>query len=148
MTRWRNFLWLTRQAADTLVVIWPVTACLAVWLVMGIKSAVTQPRSRPQGGWLLQLVPITIPLLLLVLGAVFVCDYCNTAEHHTVRDHWAGRAVDALMLVHFAGALWLVRIAWLNASSRVLSTALQMSVLWCSWWAGFLASMSISGDWI
>jgi hypothetical protein len=41
-----------------------------------------------------------------------------------------------------------VRFVLCQPGFRMVSAALQAFGLWCSFWAGFIAGMSITGDWI
>ena len=136
------FWWLARQAAGGLLVVWPVTLGILVWIAFGIRTFVSKSNPLPLSNWLLQLVPIVFPLCILALGAVFACPNCTPFFH---RRHWAGYAVDALTFGQLVSAVWLVNR---TRGARSLSSALQALFLWYSLWAGFISGMSISGDWI
>jgi hypothetical protein len=83
---------------------------------------------------------------MLALGTVYACENCSpTSVGQGVRHVWAGHVVDALLYVQVIGSAGLIRLA---AGSRFTSSVMQALQLWCTFWASFLAAMSISGDWI
>jgi hypothetical protein len=146
MSTWAYFLWLSRLAAVGLFFMWPITAGLFCLLAVGALRSRGTPLATLRGGWWLQVVPLVIPIAVLGLGAVYACENCSpSALGQGVRHVWAGYIVNALLLVQLIGALWLIRIA---SGRRIVSAALQAIGVWCTFWASFLAGMSISGDWL
>ena len=146
MSTWSHFLWLFWQAADGLLYAWPITAALAGMLVIALIRARQQSSRTIRGGWSLQITPLVVPIAILALGAVYACEGCSPVSlGQGVRHARAGHAVDALLLVQVIAGLCFIRLA---SGRRFLSFALQAIGLWCSFWASFLAGMSISGDWI
>jgi hypothetical protein len=145
MTTWSYFAWLFRQAADGLLYMWPVTAALVCPLAIGLFRYL-QRSSRIPGGWLLHVTPLLVPVAILVVGTVYACENCSPSSlgqgvHHV----WAGYVIDTLLLVQLAAAVWLIKAA---KGARFVASALQVMNLWWTFWASFLAGMSISGDWL
>lgn len=147
MNTWTYFFWLLRQASDGPLVMWPVTAILLLWLgFAGWKHFISPGRTRPRGGWFLQIAPACIPATLLVFGAAFQCEHCTPPEWQDRVQHlWAIDVINALTIVQIASS---VVIVWIASGTRSLSAAIQTLFLWCSFWTGFISAMSISGDWL
>ena len=146
MSKWAYFIWLFRQAAEALLYAWPITAGLLCLLSVGVLRSRHGPSYKVRGGWWLQLAPLCIPIFILALGAVYACENCSPSSlGHGVRHVWATYAVDALFLVQLVGAVGLIKLA---AGRRFVSSVLQAIQLWCTFWASFLAGMSMSGDWL
>ncbi|PYU88217.1 MAG: hypothetical protein DMG08_26330 [Acidobacteria bacterium] len=146
MSKWAYFLWLFRQAADGLLYMWPVTVALCCMLSVAVLRSRSKAKARPRGGWWLQLTPLGVPIAVLALGTVFACENCSPSSlGQGVRHIWAMHAVDVLLVIHLTGAVGLVMLA---EGARLVSSALQAILLWCSFWASFLAGMSMSGDWL
>jgi hypothetical protein len=125
---------------------WPITLGLFCLLGIAIMRSRGTPSAMVRGGWWLQLAPLCVPIVMLTLGAVYACENCSPSSlGQGVRHVWAIHAVDALLLVQVLGAVGLVKLA---AGSRFLSSVLQAIQLWCTFWASFLAGMSMSGDWL
>ena len=145
---WSYFIWLSHQAADGMLYMWPLTAVLVCLLVIGLVRARfgRQPLPRVRGGWLLQVTPLFVPLAVLVVGTVYACENCSPSSlGERVRHVWAGYAIDVLLLVQPIAAAWFVKLA---KGARLVSFALQALSLWSTFWSSFLAGMSISGNWL
>lgn len=146
MSTWSYCLWLFRQAADGLRFLWPITAALVGMLAVAVIRARQRPSTRIRGGWSLQLAPLVVPIAILAVGAAYACEQCSPSSlGQGVRHVWPGYFVDALLFAHVIAVVWLIRLAngW-----RFVSSSLQAIGLWCTFWASFLAGMSISGDWL
>lgn len=145
MSAWPTFWTLSRFSAEGLFWVWPISVALGVGAIVGVVRAIAR-RQRPRGGWLVQAVPVVVPIIILAVGAVFACESCTPpgapgAIHHV----WAGWMVNVLSLLHVVVAVLLVTSA---PGVRVASALLQAALIWGSFWAGLTASMSISGDWL
>ena len=146
MQKWSYLTWLAKQAADGLRWAWPVTVVLtflllaaAVWSRRRISALFRAPA-------LWQLVPLGVAPALLALGTWFACQNCSPSslgQGH--RYMWAMRACDALLVAQLVGAALLVKAA---SPLRLLAASFQLLLLWCSYWAAFMAGMSMSGDWL
>ena len=146
MSKWAYFLWLSRQAADGLLFEWPITAGLLCLLPVAVLSSRGTPSGTMRGGWWLQLAPLCVPIVVLALGALYRCENCSPSSlGQGVRHVWAIYTLDALLLMQLVGAGGLVKLA---AERRFVSLVLQAIQLWCTFWASFLAGMSMSGDWL
>lgn len=146
MSKWADFVWLSRQAADGLLYMWPITAALCGMLFIAVLRSFGKPTARPRGGWWLQFAPLCVAIAMLAFGSVFACENCSPSSlGEGVRHVWAIHAVEGLLVAQLAGAVGLVMLA---AGARLVSATLQAIWLWCSFWAYFLAGMSISGDWV
>jgi hypothetical protein len=146
MRNWEYFAGLARMAAGGLAWAWPVTAVL-VLLVVGV--AVWSRRElnalfRLRALW--QLLPLGVPVAVLALGTLYACGNCSPSSLGQGQRHvWAMRAADALLVAQLLGATMLVK---LGSPLRALAASLQLFLVWCSFWAGFMAGMSMSEDWL
>ena len=146
MSKWAYFLWLSRQAADGLFDMWPITLGLLCLLSVAVLRSRGTPSAAIRGGWWLQLAPLCVPILTLAIGSFYACENCSPSSlGQGVRHVWAMHAVDALLLLQSIGAVGLIMLA---AGRRFVSSVLQAIQLWCTFWASFLAGMSMSGDWL
>jgi hypothetical protein len=140
---WFRFIGLSKMALEWAVGFAPVAVAILAWLAIAVVMA--RP-DRPRGGWLLQLLPVVIPFVILVLGALFPCQECGPPNwNRASRNVWAMRAIDYLMLAQFGVG---VLLAWLSPQPRHFSAGLQLLLLWCSWCAAAPAGMSVSGSWL
>jgi hypothetical protein len=55
------------------------------------------------------------------------------------------RLGEALLLTQVLAAAWWV---WKGRPCRIFVAAFQLLFLWCTFWAGLMAGMSMSGDWL
>ena len=144
--RFQYFLSLLRQTADGLLYLWPITAGLVCLLTAGLLLSRRRAAARIRGGWWLQFVPFCAPLIVLALGTIYVCENCSPSSlGQGVRHVWALHAVDAVLFAQLAAAITLV---WLARGRRWTASLIQMLALWCTFWASFIAGMSIAGDWL
>jgi hypothetical protein len=139
-------LWLAGQAADGILWAWPIS----LFLVLSLLSALFRERSslrqclRPSVAW--QLLLILNPIALLLLGAVFACEDCSPSALGQGNRHlWAMRLADFLLVGQIAVAAWCV---WKGKPCRLAMGAAHLLLLWCTFWAAFMAGMSMSGDWL
>jgi hypothetical protein len=140
------FLWLLPQTEDGLLYFWPITAGLLCLAAVAVLLSFRTAAPRMRGGWLLQFVPFSAPFIILALGTIYVCENCSPSSlGQGIRHVWALHALDALLFAQLAGAVALV---WLATGRRWTAAIIQMLALWCSFWASFIAGMSIAGDWL
>jgi hypothetical protein len=144
--RLRYFLWLLRQTEDGLLYFWPITAGLLCLAAVALLRSRRPPAAPLRGGWAVQFVPFCAPLIILALGTIYVCESCSPSSlGQGVRHVWALHALDAVLFAQVAGALTLV---WLARGRRWTASIIQALALWCTFWASFIAGMSIAGDWL
>lgn len=95
---------------------------------------------------MLQFVPFCVPFIVLALGTIYVCVNCSpSALGQGIRHAGALHALDAVLFAQLAAAVTLV---WLAKGKRWTASIIQMLALWFSFWASFIAGMSIAGDWL
>ncbi|HYM25837.1 MAG TPA: hypothetical protein VEU08_21615 [Vicinamibacterales bacterium] len=139
-----NLLMLAKTAVGFALAIFPVSLPLIVWLGLGVLTSPRGP-DQPTGGWLVQLLPLPIPIVVLCVGAIYGCErqgaVCGYDAHVSAQN-----ALNAVLFVHLALGLCLSIIA--RGSARVLGCAIQAGLFWCSYCAGFVSAMSITGIWI
>ena len=140
------FLWLLRQTEDGLLYFWPVTAGLLCLAAVGLLFSLRTPAPRMRGGWPLQFVAFFAPFVILALGTIYVCENCSPSSlGQGIRHAWALHALDAILFAQLGVAMMLV---WLARGRRWAASSVQALALWCTFWASFIAGMSIAGDWL
>ena len=143
---WSYFLTLLREAIDGLVWAWPVTAALLVGVVALVCQAARQRPRLPLLPMVWQIALLGVPLLTLALGVRYRCENCSPgALGQGVRHRAAMHVADALFVAQVAWAIWFV---YASARRRLLAAFVQALLLWCTFWAGLMAGMSMSGDWL
>jgi hypothetical protein len=146
MKQWTYFSWLGKQSADALLWAWPVTIVLLACMLGALIYSRRELRNLWQPRWLWQLGPVMVPFATLALGTWFACENCSpSALGDGHRYPWAMRTADALLVSQLLAAGWLVKAA---SPLRWFAASFQFFIAWCSFWAAFLAGMSMSGDWL
>lgn len=124
-----------------------ITGGLFVCVVAAVGWTARSNHQTSARGIFWQLLSGLCPLGSLALGVAFACEHCGPAVSmdQAIRHPDAIWATNALFFVQMIGAGWLIYRA---RGMRALATAVQAILLWWSVWAGFIAGMSLSGDWI
>jgi hypothetical protein len=146
MDKWRYFVWLSRQTVHGMLWAWPVSAVLIGAAVVSIGIAVRRGRGWPSFGPAWQLAFTLNPAAILAIGTIWACENCSPSSlGQGVRHFWAMRAVDVLSFTQLFAAAWWV---WRAATWRLCVATVHALLLWATFWASFLAGMSLSGDWL
>lgn len=144
MTTGQYFLWLIRQWGD--VFLYPPLAVITFILLIGVAASLVRQgmlgRSPIRDSSWLAFAMLLTPWLILWVGAVWRVDSPPTEVHSFGLGDFL---FDALML---APVLAYAFLMYFVPSSRLFLTCLFLFTGWLLWWAGFLAAMSISGDWV
>jgi hypothetical protein len=133
-----HFIWLFQQAAPLLVVAWPISIPIAIWICVAYKVALDVDELNNRR--LLWLTPLlVIPISTLVWGAVF--------EHP--RGH--GYVRWQLTVVHWAFfasiAIGILAVGF-NRGRRSFVAASALMLLLFSFSCSFIAGSSVTGDWL
>jgi hypothetical protein len=136
-------LWLAEQAFSALCYFWPVTLALLIPFViaLALKSPFVGPRSKFSRRHLLVFLPMTVTLLILVLGAVME----HPGDSPNLAPNWPGYVVQALFFAQMATSIWVV---WQMKGYRLFSIFTVMLELWLALACTFIAGMSVTGDWL
>ena len=133
-----RFFWLFQQAAPFLVVAWPISLPIALWLFYAHRT--TSDAGQLTSRQLLWLAPlIVIPITMLVWGAIF--------------EHLRGRGYVRwqLTVVHWAFfasiAIGILAVAC-NRGRRSFVAASTMLLLLFSFSCSFTAGSSVTDDWL
>ena len=140
MGQWAYFELLAKEAAKILVAGWPITALLLLLVVAAAAWHHGELKAALAVHSLWQLMPLAVPVGLLALGTWYVCHLCS---HNP--NVWAMRTGHLLLIGQLVLGALLVRAA---SPLRLLAASLQLFILWVSCVTGFLAFMSMSGDWL
>jgi hypothetical protein len=126
-------LWLAKEGAGGLTLFWPVTALLVLLIGCGLIWDVRTKHLRFGLRLLYLLLPAAGIPLILFAGDAFE----RQGHYYYLLD--AGLGLGLL-----AGIIAVVRLrpAWLT------SISVSLIWLWYAFWCSFIASMSISGDWL
>lgn len=133
-----RFFWLLQQAAPLLIIAWPLTLPLLIWLHFTHKDAKScdQLSSRR----LIWIVPlIVIPVTMLTWGAVFAHPRGRGfMRWHLVPLQWAfySTVVLAVLAVLF------------NKGRRGFVASLSLLLIVFSFSCSFTAGSSVTGDWL
>ena len=133
-----RFFWLFEQAVPWLIVAWPISLPIVIWLFFAHKA--TSDAGQLNSRQLLWLAPlIVIPITMLVWGAVFA--------------HPRGRGFVRwqLTVVHWAFfatiAIGILAVLF-NRGRRSFVSASAMLLFLFSFACSFTAGSSVSGDWL
>ena len=133
-----RFFWLFEQAAPWLIVAWPISLPIAIWLFYAHKA--TSDAGQLKSRQLLWLAPlIVVPITMLVWGAVFA----HPRGRGFVRwqltvVHWAFFATIAICIL----------AVLFNRGRRSFVSASAMLLLLFSFSCSFTAGSSVTGDWL
>jgi hypothetical protein len=142
MTTGQCFLWLTQQWGEAFL--YPPFAIVTLILLIGVVASLVNQgqlgRSPIRDKSWLAFVLLLTPWLILLVGAVWRVPSPPTEVHS-----FGLPLLFALILGH--GLAWVLLMIFLP-SSRLFVFCLFLFTSWLLWWAGFIAAMSISGDWV
>ncbi len=144
MSHWARFGWLAGQAASGLVYEWRTTLVLAFAVPLGL--AIGRPKAEQYRLVLAHVSMILAPVFLLTLGTWFECQDCSPSSVGRGARH-----TGAIAIANWLLPLQLVVasvLAWVSRGWRALAIAVQANILWWSFWATFIAGMSLTGDWL
>ena len=136
----RYFLWLADQALGGLLYFWPLTLGLTV-LVVATLVGVVRRRDLTVRNVLWSVTPVMIPAALIAWGVVFR----DVGLDDDLQLTWESRAVYALLLAQLPVSTVAV---WRAVSARLFAAALSALIAHYSFWAAFVAGMSVTNDWI
>jgi|GEM_PF-4753333 hypothetical protein len=144
MTTGQYFVWLAQQWGETFL--YPPFAVITLILLIGVIASLVRQgllgRSLIRDRSWLTFALLLTPGLILLVGTVWRVNSPPTEVHSFGLPDFL---LFALPLVHgLAYALLMIFLP----RSRLFVTCLFLFSVWLSWWAGFLAGMSISEDWV
>jgi hypothetical protein len=143
---WDRFLLFSRWALDGLLWAWPVTLILVCGVAGGLVLATRRGGPIVWRSFAAQVLLLLVPVATLVLGSVYACENCSPSSlGQGVRHYAALRVVNVLFVLQLAWAGWFV---YSSRGARIVALFWQALFVWCTLCAGFIAGMSISGDWL
>ena len=135
----RSFLWLTKEAMAWPVGLWPITLALVVLVIVAMVFR-SPFRVTEYARWgAVVLAPFLLTVVILLFGAVFRHDGLTDAPA------WRGTVLVLPLFAHFPACIIL---AYHLPKWRWFIYALSLLQAWVSLWAAFIASMSVTGDWL
>lgn len=145
MTTSQYFLWLTQQAWEMLF-LYPPLAVVTLALLIGVIASLVRQgmlgRSPIRDRSWLALTLFLAPWLILWVGTVWRVDSPPATVHSFGLPDFL---LFALALGH---GLACVLLMIFLPRSRLFVFCTFLFTCWLLWWAGFVAAMSVSGDWI
>ena len=136
------FLWLGEQTLSGVRYSWFVALTLAA--VLSVVVIINNPyKKRPvQLQAILVWAPFLLSVAILAVGAMFRHDYTQTPMKPSV---WPEYTVIALFLAHLPIAGYFL---YSMTKFRWFATTVSSLQIYLSFWASFVASMSVTGDWL
>ena len=132
----RYALWLASQAGGFLAYFWPISAALAALVLISLVPLMRKHRLERRA--LLVLMPLLVPTLIIIWGAIFEYQHSRGAE-------WA---VNALYFFLAVELLLCVLVTVRLARYRWLALSCSAASFWVSLGAAFISLMSVSGTWL
>ena len=87
-------------------------------------------------------VPILLPVVILMVGGIYRHDY---AQNPGTPSRWPQYVVISLFLVHLPIAGYFL---YSMPRFRWFASSVSLAQIYLSYWAAFVASMSVTGDWL
>lgn len=133
--------WLAGQALSVLFYYWPVTLVLVIGLVVALAR-----KSPPLGAQfrlrhLFVLTPLIVTLLILLWGMVME----HPSNSQTLAPSWPSYVVLALLVGQVLVSIWVV---WAMKGYRWVTAFMVALEQWFGLACAFVATMSVSGDWL
>ena len=135
------FLWLGEQTFSGILYSWFALTLIAIFCVVAIFN--NPYKKRPVSPHTILIwAPFLLSVTILAVGALFRHDYAQTPVKPSV---WPQYTVLALFLAHLPVAGYFLysmqKFRWFAASVSSLQ-------IYLSFWAAFVATMSVTGDWL
>ena len=143
MGRLQYTTWLAEQAMSALLYWWPVTLTLVVGFVLtlAVYSPIVGPRAHFCRRHLLVLTPLAVVVLILVWGTAME----HPVTSPTPASSWPSYVVFALLILQLLISVWVV---WAMKGYRWFSVFIVALEQWFGLACAFVASMSVTGDWL
>ncbi len=136
----QHFLWLTFQALDFMLYLWPITFILLLFI--GIACIYNFPftPSQSRRRYLLVFSPLLLSLLMLIWGTVMAAHQ----PHRTVPS-WPSYVVLSLFLLHIPLSILIVRRM---EEIRFFGVSVLSFEIWLGFFCNMMAGMSVSNQWL
>lgn len=140
MSKPRYFFWLADQAFGGLLYAWLISLPLLVFVGAALIIATRRHRLTLSNiAW--SLSPIAVPIALLMWGVVFR----RTGLDADLKMTWQAYAVYGLWLAQIPVAAVAI---WRAKHARLLAADAAAFISHYSFWAAFVAGMSVTDDWL
>ena len=131
--------WLSGQLVSGLVVFFPVSLPLAIWLGILVARSRGPASSIDQYQLLWLTFPGVLPALCLLWGVTF------RNQTRAINTGWQSDAITVMLFACFAlGVLAVI----MNRGQRWLAAAAACCIQWLCLGSAVLGGMSVTGDWI
>lgn len=136
------FLWLGEQTLSGVRYSWLVA--LAISAAFCAAAIVNNPyKKKPVDSRTIVLwAPILLPVAILAVGDIFRHDY---TQNQAKPSEWPQYAVIGLFLAHLPITGYFL---YSLRGFRWFATTVSLVQIYLSYWAAFVASMSVTGDWL
>ena len=136
-----HFLWLITMTWHTIWHFWPVTGVLILLLAAAVIGRFRPGHEHPRAAVAVALWPVALPVLILACGTLFRHPP-NTAD---AAPRWPQSLI---MILFFANIPFGILLAWRKRKLVEVAAAAALLATWFCFWAAFIATMSITGDWL
>ena len=140
MNNLHNFFWLMKQVWSGITYSGPISLTMASVAIIALALNNPFVYRNYTHKHLLLLTPFFLTFLLLLIGAIFAHN-----DSQSSAPEWPATLLTFIALVHIPLAAFLI---WKMKGFRWATVALCPIQIWCSYWALFVASMSVTGDWL
>lgn len=136
-----NFIWLGEQAVSGMIYSMPIAAIIGINFILSFLFNNPFRKGKYQTNLLFVFTPFIISLVILVVGVLL--------KHTLMRDDsiplWAQYIILFLLGIHIPVAGYII---YYMRGFRWFAISLSLLQILCSFWVGFVALMSVTGDWL
>ena len=125
--------WLAGQAADGLTYLWPVSLILLLLACAAVLSDIRRKRLQLDRRFPILLLPVTSVVAILIVGGAF--------QERSAFSYLPNVGLGAGIVMSIVSGR-VLRRAWMS------SVSVSLCCLWYAFWCGFVATMSITGNWL
>jgi hypothetical protein len=137
------FWWLLSMSIDLALFAWPITVLLVVALAGSVIQHVRRRDESHSVSWAEISVGIVFTLVILLAGTI----WSATGPNWTPRS--GARFVQGFIVFCLVAQVLVVSVlTWRARKARALTATIGALQVWWSIGASFIASMSVSGNWL
>ncbi len=142
MRRGEYALWLAEQSAGGLLYASPISVAIALLIGLALWRVPGEYRCRLRNLFLICQALFLFPVASLAIGAA----YRVPPERQPGVGVEAVAALQSVQVISLLASIALVVLAGKGLRARVVAFTLPAN--WYSFWATFVAGMSVTGDWL
>ena len=135
-----NLLWLASQAWSVVTHFWPISLAVLVPLLIALglsRHVILHIRRR---AFLLLISPLLAPLFILIWASAL-----RHTDPHGTAPMWPQHVLYGSLIAMLPLAAFVV---WRSVGHRWLALSVSLVALWLCLCSAFVATMSLSNDWL